>query len=83
LTDSSLFAALSPLTNAHVIPSGTYHFDRARARDSSSAPARPQEDEPRLLLDSIAGDDLVDLREKGGQHRRVPVHSRAAEALDA
>ncbi|HVT58975.1 MAG TPA: tyrosine-type recombinase/integrase [Thermoanaerobaculia bacterium] len=23
------------------------------------------------------------LREKGGQHRRVPVHSRAAEALDA
>jgi site-specific recombinase XerD len=80
-----------------------------------------QEDEPRLLLDSIAGDDLVDLRdrallsvmlysfsrvsavvglkvrdyehqrrraylalrEKGGQHRRVPVHSRAAEALDA
>jgi integrase len=23
------------------------------------------------------------LHEKGGQHRRVPVHSRAAEALDA
>src|SRR5436305_7316954 len=76
---------------------------------------------PRLLLDSIAGEELVDLRdrallsvmlysfsrvgavvglkvrdyehqlrraylalrEKGGQHRRVPVHSRAAEALDA
>jgi site-specific recombinase XerC len=80
-----------------------------------------QEDEPRLLLDSIAGEDLLArrdkallsvmlysfsrvsavvglrvrdyehqrrraylaLREKGGQHRRVPVHSRAAEALDA
>ena len=79
-----------------------------------------QEDEPRQLLDSIAGEDLLDLRdkallsvmlysfsrvsavvglkvrdyehqrrraylalhEKGGQHRRVPVHSRAAEALD-
>jgi site-specific recombinase XerD len=79
-----------------------------------------QEDEPRQLLDSIAGEDLLGLRdkallcvmlysfsrvsavvglkvrdyehqrrraylalhEKGGQHRRVPVHSRAAEALD-
>ncbi|HXO19435.1 MAG TPA: tyrosine-type recombinase/integrase [Thermoanaerobaculia bacterium] len=79
------------------------------------------EDEPRRLLDSIAGEGLVDLRdkallsvmlysfsrvsavvglrvrdyehqrrraylalhEKGGQHRRVAVHSRAAEALDA
>jgi site-specific recombinase XerD len=78
------------------------------------------DDEPRILLDSIGGETLIDqrdkallsvmlysfsrvtavvglkvrhyehqrrraylaLHEKGGQDRRVPVHSRAAEALD-
>ena len=80
-----------------------------------------QDEEPRTLFAAIAGDDLVDRRdkallavllysfarvgavvglkvrdyehqrrraylavqEKGGQHRRIPVHSQAAEALDA
>jgi hypothetical protein len=31
-------ARISPLAHAHVIPSGTYHFDRATARHPSGWP---------------------------------------------
>jgi len=47
----------------------------------------------RIVGEDLAHDQVVEehaqrraylaLHEKGGQHRRVPVHSRAAEALDA